>query len=95
MDHLDDVARFFADDPAALVAASLACPLCLSTRTVARLVIEPEDSAVQCSCAACERAWRVGVDPAQVMRLVLHPPTSDETGLHLLPVRTAHAPWSA
>lgn len=74
MNALDDVARFRADDDARLVAASFACPVCLEIDAVARLVLEPDDGEVECSCTACGADWIVAVDPAQVLRLVLHPP---------------------
>lgn len=95
MHRFDDVARFLPDDDAPLVAASFACPVCLTLETVGRLVIEADESEVQCSCAACSIAWRVAVDPSQVMRLALHPPTREDAPLRLLPVRTARAPWRA
>ncbi len=86
MRTLDDVARFRADDDALLVAASLACPVCLGLACDAQLVIERDDSEVECACS-CGADWHVAVDPAQVMRLVLAPPSS------MLPPRTAAPPW--
>ncbi|MCW3010791.1 MAG: hypothetical protein JWO90_1195 [Solirubrobacterales bacterium] len=94
MDGFDDVARFRADDDPQLVAASFACPVCLGLDGVARLLIERDDSEVECACVGCGTAWTVAVDPAQVMRLVLHPPTAEETRLRLLTPRMADAPWS-
>lgn len=88
MNRLDDVARFRADDDAQLVAASFACPVCLGLEGRARLVLERDDSEVECACA-CGTEWTVAVDPAQVMRLVLAPPPA----AHMLPPRTARAPW--
>lgn len=94
MDALDDVARFRADDDARLVAASFACPVCLGLEATARVVLAPDDSEVECACA-CGTTWTVAVDPAQVMRLVLHPPPEeDDAPLRMLPPRTAGAPWA-
>lgn len=90
----DDVARFRPDDDARLVAASFACPVCLGLDGDARLVIAPDDSEVRCSCA-CGTAWTVAVDPAQMLRLALHPPApAPEAPLRLRAARTAGAPWS-
>ena len=74
MHRLDDVARFRADDDPRLVAAAFACPVCLGLDAVARLMLEPEDAEVACSCAACDVDWVVAVDPGQLMRVALHPP---------------------
>ena len=93
----DDVARFRADDEEPLVAASFACPVCLGLGldVAGRLVLERDDSEVGCSCSACHTEWSVGVDSAQVMRLVLHPPAPrDAAPLRMLPPRPADAPWS-
>ena len=92
MELLDDVARSGADDDPRVVAASFACPLCLGLETEARLVIVPDDSEVECACPVCGADWRVAVDAAQVMRLVLHPPAAEaDAPLRMLPVRTADA----
>lgn len=92
MNALDDVARFRADDDAQLVAASFACPVCLGLDGTARLVLDPDDSEVECACRTCGADWGVAVDAAQVMRLVLHPP--EDAQLRMLPPRTVRAPWS-
>ncbi len=90
MNAHDDVARFRADDDAALVAASFACPVCLGLDAAARLVLERDDSEVECRCAACATEWSVAVDPTQALRLVLHPPRArDGARLRMLPPRTA------
>ena len=95
MNAHDDVARFRADDDSRLVAASFACPVCLGLDATARLVLDHEDSEVQCSCAHCATAWSVGVTPTQALRLVLDPPhTEVDAPLQMLPTRTAAAPWS-
>lgn len=95
MNAHDDVARFLPDDDDRLVAASFACPLCLGLDATARLVLDPDDSEVECSCTHCDMAWSVAVTPTQALRLALHPPASDpDAPLRMLPVRTAGAPWS-
>lgn len=92
MNALDDVARFRSDDPAHIVAASFACPICLELDAVARLTLDPEDPEVLCTCFGCAVAWTVAVNLFQAMRLALYPPTADDgTGLLLLAPR-AHSP---
>ncbi len=90
----DDVARFRADEDERLVAASFACPVCLGLDADARLVLERDDSEVECSCSSCRTEWSVSVDSAQVMRLVLHPPVPRPSApLRMLAPRKADAPW--
>ena len=51
---LMDTARFRADDPDALVTASLACPVCLQADEVSwEGVLEGYDPSVQCRCPSC------------------------------------------
>jgi hypothetical protein len=67
-----DTARFRADDPDALVSASLACPLCLHDRGVEwQLEADGYDPSVQCHCPRCDELWRVYVTPQQSLRLGL------------------------
>jgi len=95
MNAHDDVARFRADDDARIVAASFACPVCLGLDAVARLLLVPDDPEVECRCTSCATEWSVGVDPAQTMRLVLHPPTpEDGAPLRMLAPRPAEVSWS-
>ncbi len=74
MRGLTDVARFRAEDPDELVAASLVCPLCLRARDVAWQWdpnTDTYDASVQCQCGRCHRDWRVYVAPHQALRLSL------------------------
>ncbi len=72
MAKLIDVARFRPDDPDCLVAASLACPICLCSDDVHwEAALEGYDPSVQCLCPACEERWRVYVAPHQALRLGL------------------------
>lgn len=69
---LRDVARFRADDPAALVEASLACPVCLhgaEVRWCSSLALW--DESVSCRCGHCGTCWRLEVDMEQALRLEL------------------------
>jgi hypothetical protein len=69
---LVDTARFRADDPDVLVAASLACPLCLqSDEVVWDATLEGYDPSVQCRCPDCQQSWRVYLTPEQALRLGL------------------------
>jgi len=89
----DDVARFRADDDERLVAAAFACPVCLGLDADARLILEHDDSEVECSCSSCRTEWLVAVDAAQVMRLVLYPPVPrDAAPLRMVAPRAADAP---
>ena len=92
---LDDVARFRPDDPEPLVAASFLCPLCLAVEVTGELLVAGEDSEVICSCAGCDAVWSVALDPAQLMRLVLHPPAphGDGWALRVFPHYAAGTPW--
>ncbi len=69
---LADVARFRADDPDALVTASLACPICLRSEQVQwEAALDGYDPSVQCRCPTCEERWRVYLAPQQALRLGL------------------------
>jgi hypothetical protein len=70
--ELVDTARFRPDDPDALVAASLACPICLrSDEVVWEAALEGYDPSVECRCPACEERWRVYLAPQQALRFGL------------------------
>jgi hypothetical protein len=72
MGMLADTARFRADDPDALVIASLACPLCLGSDDVTwSAALHGYDPYVQCRCARCEKRWRVYLAPEQTLRMAL------------------------
>ena len=69
---LADIARFRPDDPDPLVAASLACPLCLCTDAVEwDPALEGYDPSVRCRCPSCQERWNVYVTPEQALRLGL------------------------
>jgi hypothetical protein len=68
------VASYRADDPAALVAASLACPWCLAAAVDYALEAEDAfDASAACRCRACDHAWRLFLAPEQALRLALAP----------------------
>jgi hypothetical protein len=74
MEGLSDTARFLAGDPDVLVAASLACPLCLDSADVAwRARLEGYDPYVRCECPSCHAHWSVYLTPEQALRLGLMP----------------------
>ena len=69
---LADVARFRADDPDALVTASLACPICLCSEEVEwEAALDGYDPSVQCRCPNCDERWRVYLAPQQALRIGL------------------------
>ncbi len=74
MPLLADTARFRSDDPDELVAAALACPLCLCAEEVEwEAALGGWDPSVHCHCPGCEVTWRVYLAPHQALRLsVLH-----------------------
>ncbi|HEU4973599.1 MAG TPA: hypothetical protein VFT50_00815 [Baekduia sp.] len=70
----EDAARFGPYDAGELVAASFACPLCLSLPShvvMERALAFP--SAV-CWCSRCDGRFVVHLDEQQAMRLALAPP---------------------
>lgn len=70
-----EVANFRQDDPAVLVAASLACRVCLSSDVAWSLDGEPqEDPSVVCACRACGDTRRVFLAPEQALRLAVAGP---------------------
>ena len=92
---LHDVARFAPGDPAALVAATFACPVCLDVDCDVTLHPAPRTSAAACACATCRSAWSVDLDPGQLLRLTLAPPAQDVAQRVDLRHAPAHGfPWS-
>ncbi len=72
MTALADTARFRADDPDALVNASLACPLCLCSEHVRwEAALDGYDPSVECRCPSCDTRWRVYLAPQQALRFGL------------------------
>jgi hypothetical protein len=70
--RLADTARFRADDPQELVAASLLCPVCLRDAAADRdLDTEGYDPSVLCHCDHCGQSWRVYLTDQQALRLAL------------------------
>lgn len=72
---LTDSARFAVDDADPLVAATFACPYCLTlpASTVFSLE-EPGGSAVLCRCDECHTSWVIAVNTGQALRLAIAPP---------------------
>jgi hypothetical protein len=71
---LADTARFRSNDPDLLVAASLACPICLRSEEVEwEAALEGYDPSVECSCPSCHERWRVYLAPLQALRFSLMP----------------------
>lgn len=69
---LADTARFRADDPDALVTASLACPICLRGDDVEwEAALEGYDPSVECRCSRCDMRWRVYLESQQSLRFGL------------------------
>jgi hypothetical protein len=69
---LADTARFRPDDPDELVAASLACPICLRSDPVQwEAALDSWDPSVECYCTSCDERWRVYLAPYQALRLSL------------------------
>ena len=69
---LTDTARFLPGDPGELVAASLACPVCLRAEAVDRReALEGYDPSVSCRCPSCDTEWRVYLTPEQALRIGL------------------------
>jgi hypothetical protein len=67
-----DTARFRPDDPDALVAASMACPICLCSDEVRwEAALDGYDPSVECLCPECDERWRVYLLPEQALRVGL------------------------
>ncbi len=93
---LHDVARFAPGDPAALVAAAFACPLCLDVDCDVTLHRAPRHTSADCACASCRAAWSVELDGAQLLRLTFAPPREDLLQRVALSSAATHGfPWSA
>lgn len=92
MSTLTDCARFFAEDPAPLVAASFSCPWCLAELGDTTVEVGAHDSLAHCACPACARDWDLAIDAGQLMRLTLAPPST----LHVRFAREGGGdPWSS
>ncbi|HWI71514.1 MAG TPA: hypothetical protein VNT55_06140 [Baekduia sp.] len=70
----EDSARFRPDDPAALVAATFACPWCLRPPGRATMTVDPYTPHVVCGCEGCDTSWAIHLDGMQYIRLRIAPP---------------------
>ncbi len=66
-----ETASFLPHDPAELVQASLACPVCLRGDVGWWLDEDDAGYIVACDCRACGHGRRVGLTDGQALRLVL------------------------
>jgi hypothetical protein len=67
-----ETAHFRPDEPGLLVAASLACPMCLSSSVRWSLAGGGYDRRARCVCTACGHERDVFLTPEQALRLSLH-----------------------
>jgi len=73
MAHHDETAAFRAHDQDCLVAASLACPVCLSGQVEWRISVSDDyESHADCVCADCGHTRTVFLGQMQALRLALH-----------------------
>jgi hypothetical protein len=76
MEEIEDTQRaetaaFRGDDPSALVAAGLACRVCLTGDVEWRLELEPWDDRARTRCRRCGDERTVSLTPEQGLRLSL------------------------
>ena len=67
-----DTANFRVDDADSLVAASLACPACLSSAVSWQLERAVHEPSAHCSCRRCGHRRTLHLSPEQALRLALH-----------------------
>jgi hypothetical protein len=67
-----ETAHFAPADSGALVAASLACPCCLSSAVRWSLAGGGYDRRARCACTTCGHERDVFLTPEQALRLSLH-----------------------
>ena len=72
METLTEQASFRGDDDPALVAATLACPVCLSGEVGWALEVDEWDAQVHCTCRQCGHRRAVGLNTQQALRLYLN-----------------------
>jgi hypothetical protein len=70
---VSELATFRGDDDPLLVAATLACRVCLSGDVDWSLLIDDFDGEVICRCRSCGYARTVTLTPEQALRLSLQP----------------------
>ena len=71
MDRTPELASFRGDDEPCLIAASLACPVCLSGDVGWSLEVDDFDGEVECRCRDCGYARTVSLTSDQALRLSL------------------------
>ena len=71
MESLSELASFRGDDDPRLVAAALACSVCLSGEVDWALDVDGWEAEVWCSCRACGHRRAVGLNSQQALRLYL------------------------
>ena len=69
--HPTETTAFRGDDPECLVAAGLACRMCLSGDVDCSLSIEPWDDSALCRCRSCGHRRTVALTGDQALRLSL------------------------
>ena len=69
----EQTASFRGDDVPPLVAASLACPVCLTAAVSWELETGDWEAQAHCRCPGCDRARDVGLNGEQALRLALQP----------------------
>lgn len=70
--HAPEITAFRADDPRCLVAAGLACRVCLSGEVDFQLAGDAWEREARCRCRACGHRRSVALTPEQALRLALH-----------------------
>ena len=68
-----ELATFRGDDDPSLVAAALACRMCLSGDVEWSLRVDDFEGAVECSCRSCGYVREVSLTSEQALRLSLAP----------------------
>ena len=71
MEDTPELASFRGDDDPCLIAASLACRVCLSGDVEWSLRVADFDSEVECRCRSCGYARTVSLTSDQALRLSL------------------------
>jgi hypothetical protein len=74
MAHDLELASFRGDDHPGLVAAALACRVCLSSDVEWALDVDDAGGEVHCHCLACGHRRAVSLNSDQTLRLSLHSP---------------------
>ena len=72
MSPCSETAHFRLDDADCLVAASLACPACLSSTVTWTLDREGYEPSAECRCHRCGHRRTLHLSPEQALRLALH-----------------------